>query len=463
VLQLQEACREARAEAQELALLNSQIRVQFRERENYWRSLWQAKKSGQSCDDIQPVPPPSAAAPLPTSGANVHVRPTQLQYPEDVRYRNDDGCSTTFTGSEHSYSPSIPLNDPDTTTLSPDDPSRLHKLQQFNYATHTSARDPRWSMHPQHIPGAPGGTIPTAEGPHQPAQSPAYLGSPSITAPDMGYAGRPFGAPEEPKVALHSVLDAAPYSFSGEEHFAGQRMVADHSVPGSRSLSPSSNTASTTSMLMPQFTFPYSDGSNPANDRRDFDFRRQSVAHGGDLTLHGGTTDASSLSGSDPMRFRIGSSRKSDGSIEQPPQQQHVVPSHQSQQQRTPPIAAIPISNQSALGAGLAEMGSSSSHHDRGSDESDAVSLTSRLRRRRGTLTSSRSPSPSPPSLSCTVAVIKAQAFGALRRTRARGKKSSEGAAKVAMDVLEARGIGIGVPPSSKRPRLDSEALTMET
>ena len=41
--------------------------------------------------------------------------------------------------------------------------------------------------------------------------------------------------------------------------------------------------------------------------------------------------------------------------------------------------------------------------------------------------------------------MIKAQAFGALRRTRARPKKATEGAAKVALEVLEARGIGLGI------------------
>jgi len=76
----------------------------------------------------------------------------------------------------------------------------------------------------------------------------------------------------------------------------------------------------------------------------------------------------------------------------------------------------------------------------------------------------SRSPSPVPAAISCTVAVIKAQAFGALRRTRARTKKTSEGAAKVAMDVLEARGIEIGsVPAGSKRPRMDDEVMEAET
>ena len=59
--------------------------------------------------------------------------------------------------------------------------------------------------------------------------------------------------------------------------------------------------------------------------------------------------------------------------------------------------------------------------------------------------------------MSGTLAVIKAQAFGALRRTRARTKKGADGAAKVAIEALEARGIGMGVSTGSKRPRLHDD------
>lgn len=55
---------------------------------------------------------------------------------------------------------------------------------------------------------------------------------------------------------------------------------------------------------------------------------------------------------------------------------------------------------------------------------------------------SSRSPSPARPSISCTVAVIKAQTFGALRRTRSSAKKSTE-AARITLNVLQSRGIGL--------------------
>ena len=62
---------------------------------------------------------------------------------------------------------------------------------------------------------------------------------------------------------------------------------------------------------------------------------------------------------------------------------------------------------------------------------------------------------PGAPPLSGTLAVIKAQAFGALRRTRSRAKKGADSAAKVALEALEARGIDMGVSTGSKRARVD--------
>ena len=53
-----------------------------------------------------------------------------------------------------------------------------------------------------------------------------------------------------------------------------------------------------------------------------------------------------------------------------------------------------------------------------------------------------RSQSPGPTPLSSTVTVIEAQAFRALRRIRAKTKRTTDSAARVAQDVLEARGIG---------------------
>ncbi|KAF6766012.1 hypothetical protein DFP72DRAFT_865316 [Ephemerocybe angulata] len=456
VLQLQESCRESRTETQEWKQHYARVRLEFREREKYWRALWQSKKTGQGTDDVPPLAPPNSAALLQPNSMNLHVGQPHSQLPqysdESMGYRNDDSCATTtFNGSEHSSyttSPSIPLVEPDP-TLSPEDAAgRLAKYGQYNYSVHAlaSPRDPRWSLQP--LPG--GGTMPGPDATHQHSQSPVYLESPSLTASEMAYAGRTFGVPEEQKVALHSVLDNAPFSFASDGRF--DHRLTEASAPGSRSMSPlSSQPGPSSSTITPSFQFaPYTtDTTAQANDRRDFDFRRPSLSHGGEVTLHGGTADISSLSGlatSDAVRYRLDSRKSDSGPCQQ-------------QQRSTPLPGSI-----SGLGS-TNENGTSSHHHDdhAASSESDAASQSSRLRRRRGTLPSSRSPSPGPPSLSCTVAVIKAQAFGALRRTRARGKKSSEGAAKVAMDVLEARGIGIGVPTSSKRPRIDNESLAMET
>lgn len=57
-----------------------------------------------------------------------------------------------------------------------------------------------------------------------------------------------------------------------------------------------------------------------------------------------------------------------------------------------------------------------------------------------------RDATPDGPAFSDTLAVIKAQAFGTARKTRTRANRSvSEHAARVAMEVLEARGLSLGV------------------
>ena len=53
---------------------------------------------------------------------------------------------------------------------------------------------------------------------------------------------------------------------------------------------------------------------------------------------------------------------------------------------------------------------------------------------------------PSDPGMSNTLAVIKAQAFGTVRKSRVRAKRpGADSAAKVAMEVLQARGLGLGL------------------
>ncbi|KAF8609636.1 hypothetical protein BDV93DRAFT_518420, partial [Ceratobasidium sp. AG-I] len=65
-----------------------------------------------------------------------------------------------------------------------------------------------------------------------------------------------------------------------------------------------------------------------------------------------------------------------------------------------------------------------------------------------------RESTPDGPAFSDTLAVIKAQAFGTARKTRTRANRGvSEHAARVAMEVLEARGLSLGVTMDSVAER----------
>lgn len=88
-------------------------------------------------------------------------------------------------------------------------------------------------------------------------------------------------------------------------------------------------------------------------------------------------------------------------------------------------------------------------------NENDFTSNAARPRRH---TFAPHSPSLSPPlrgndlrerdmAVSNTLAVIKAQAFGSLRRPRTRVKKTSDSTSKVALSLLSARGIGLGLQP----------------
>ncbi|KAG1853070.1 hypothetical protein F4604DRAFT_1958931 [Suillus subluteus] len=101
-----------------------------------------------------------------------------------------------------------------------------------------------------------------------------------------------------------------------------------------------------------------------------------------------------------------------------------------------------------------------SSHHEWGISEGKSTPYST-LRPRRGRSRESRSPSPGGSPISSTLVIIKSHAFGAYRRTCTRTKKTSEGAPNVAMEVLKARGIGMGVVAGSKRPHLHHDDSNM--
>lgn len=409
MLQLQDSCREARRDAAILRTENAYLRYEYREREKFWRTLWSAKKAGP--EELPPMPPLFYACaqptPLPVSmNGHLHIQ----HYGHDqLSYRTTDDpatvCHGTYSGSgQHYQSHCSPLSYGAADEITDETPqsltARLSKYNGYSYAV-ANSRDGAWSSLTHNAAGV-------AQN-NQQSHTPPFGESPPLAS----YVSR-FTA-EDQKVPLNG-LEAAPLVF-----------------PDSRSLSPTSTpgSASTTSLTSPfQFTFPE---NSVGQDRTDFDYRRHTHPHGAEVALHGGTADVA-LAGAnvDAVRYRQGTKR--------------------------PPSSA-----DRSLLSGLPLLAADAcSPRDRGiSDESCTLYSSSRLRNRRASR-SSRSPSPNPPHLSGTLAVIKAQAFGALRRTRARGKRTSDGAAKVAMDVLEARGIGVDVPPTgTKRARLD-DSLDLE-
>lgn len=408
VLQLQDSCREAKAEATELRTENNRLRLEHREREKFWRALWHSKKTGQPDAPGDDFPLPNYGSVHTPSGVVPTLNSGHVNHYSDGFSTGGDPTTALQNGPYHSpsnqdyphRSPAMGfagMENSDTETRSQHGDSHSHRTPRYgpypSYPMDGSAREP-WS----------GGEPPSMEN-GAAGHSPGFVESPSLTATDINYANR-FPVSEDQKLPV-GPINTPSYMF-----------------PASRSLSPAASTPTSTSStsLAPapfQFTFP---DANIAQDRPDFGYHRQTTGHGPELTLRGGTADIPIAStGGEALRYRM--SRASSGSG-----------------------AITPYSR--------TENGS----HDRESDEGESAPYhyATRARQRRSTTASrtSRSPSPGPPPICGTLAVIKAQAFGALRRTRTRSKKSSEGAAKAAVEALEARGIGMGIGSATKRPRL---------
>lgn len=193
-------------------------------------------------------------------------------------------------------------------------------------------------------------------------------------------------------------------------------------------------------MTSAHFNYGYAE-SSVLQERPEIHFRKHSAHHGPtELTLHGGTADlAFASTPGDALRIRLGS------------RNMPTLPHDRSS--ILPPFPSFPRTDTMPH-----------AREEEKPEPSEPYHYATRTRPRRGTDASrggSRSPSPGPPPISGTLAVIKAQAFGALRRTRTRTKRTSDGAAKAAVEALEARGIGMGIangPPPAKRPRLQHES-----
>ncbi|KAJ4486183.1 hypothetical protein J3R30DRAFT_1466915 [Lentinula aciculospora] len=364
VLVLQDSCREATAEAQELQQENNRLRQALRSQETFWRSLW--AKRGQNSETESEFPsypsPPSATF-------------NGTQYPDN---------SLAFDQYPTPPSVSFPPN----------------QNQPYSSWTQTSSHS---------------------------SNSPHFAESPTLTSPsDMQLIGSRY--PDEQKIPMNNLEPVVPYTF-----------------PNSRSISPSSTPPSSTPLTSP-FPFTFNDTQSAVQDRPDFDYRRPSTqSHGAEvISLHGGTADISAIasgSGNDGgVRYRLssGSSRRLDVVSDRP----NILP-----------LLPLKVS-------GMAGSGNDSQHGSDGGDSS--YSNPHRTRPRRITAPPSRSPSPGTAPLSGTLAVIKAQAFGALRRTRVRSKRPAEGPAKVSREVLESRGIvlpdSLSQPGPAKRRRMNDDS-----
>jgi hypothetical protein len=406
VLQLQDSCREARAEANELRQDNSRLRNAGREREKFWRALWQTKKGSESqMDEFPPLPACFGPMHPHITAINSQIGPAVGPYPEDALHYptgntppfSDVTYPTSTPNELVARSPSVPYAHGDAESHRP-----TNQFTPYPSPPRNLIRDVTWAP-PIALTGSSGGDSGHA-GSSSSSHSPTFVESPSVTTNDIPYPSRYSGHNYEDQKIVPSPLDSAPY------------------LPTSRSHSPTSTrpSSSSTSLTSP-FQFPFSDGSAP-HEKGDFDYRRH---HPPEVTLHGGIADVSLLShGCDGIRLRLGP-RRSDSTADRPL------------------FSPLPGSMKSDVSAGDIDVKSDIAH--------------SKLRPRRTMAHATRSPSPGAPPLSGTLAVIKAQAFGALRRTRSRAKKGADSAAKVALEALEARGIGMGVSTGSKRTRNDYE------
>ncbi|KAI0312627.1 hypothetical protein OF83DRAFT_1250170 [Amylostereum chailletii] len=417
VLQLQDSCREARTEANELRQENIRLKQAGRERDSFWRTLWQTRK-GESLDGIPPLPavfgPPMYP---PTSSVSPHhVSAAPSTYSDGHVSYSSVAPSPTMT--QHHYAPTGPADYPlrsPTLSYPPSDNERVpHDSRPHNMSSQrVPAKYPQYSGYPP-----PSASRDASSWPQPVAQSsssggdsggagsggschsPTFGASPNVASTsDLTY-NQSYPAVEDPKIP--TTLDA-PYMFT-------------------TSRSPTSTPPSSHSpALTTPFPFAFPDGSTP-QDRAEYNYRRPPTSHAPEVTLHGGIADISTLGhGSDGVRYRLGSRRA------EPAPDRSMFP-------------ALPAFG-SSEGFGTVD--------DAGEEPTTSYS---RLRPRRAASRGSRSPSPGGVPMSGTLAVIKAQAFGALRRTRGR-KRGADDVAKVAMEALEARGIGMGVSTGAKRQR----------
>ncbi|KAI0825146.1 anaphase-promoting complex, cyclosome, subunit 4-domain-containing protein [Trametes gibbosa] len=421
VLQLQDSCRIYETRLQDSRLEASRYKTELEHKDSLLRMYeQQQKKVDREPQDDYPISyapvrtPPVPMATSMSAGPAGHYADDAMRYasgsnpatPMNDSYHNPNGQDYPQRSPAMSYV-SVSGNGSEPRSMDPH--NRMPRYDPYApYPIDTSGRADGWVSHPG-TAVSDQGSMDNSSATH----SPTFVESPTLTASDLSYSSR-YGVVDDQKVPL-TPLTTSSYMF-----------------PPSRSLSPAASTPSSTSStsLAPStypFTFP--EGTS-LQDRPEF-YRRP---HAPELTLHGGTADISAIvrmSGRGGPSSSASASTPGSGPTPTSPSDRPLV-------QAPSPYAR-------------ADNGS----HERESDgESSSYTYSSRSRTRPVSASrGSRSPSPGPSPICSTLAVIKAQAFGALRRTRGRSKKTTEGAAKAAVEALAARGIGMVGNPA-KRPRL---------
>lgn len=433
VLQLQDSCRETRSEAAELRQENTRLinaletlRHETREREKYLRALWHARKGADDphMDDFPPPPPsfsnvPPQSASSSSSMVSSSGHPAVAQYPPpqenlDPRLQYATHTNSPVSISANAYhdpsgstygdrSPSVPFvtheGDPVGVNGRAMDAHRMQKMSHYPvFGVPNPARDQGWSPT---VGQSTSSVNDQQQDPGSATHTPAFMPSPTVTSAEMPYGPRYHGL---------SNIDTAPYVFND------------------RSISPAGSSPHTGSQASVSSQFPFAYQAD-GQDRGDADYRRHTASGPApEMTLHGGTADISV--------FAVNRRRVSSGP--ERPMLGGMASFRQAEEDRS--------FTETESKAGPSDVRAGARRPRRNTAQSPASQ-------------SSRSPSPTHQPISSTLAVIKAQAFGALRRTRAKPKKSADNAAKMAMEVLEARGIGLGIGSSNshKRQRLHDD------
>lgn len=471
VVQLQDSCRQKhndnadlRRENDRLSAALDTLRRECREREKYLRAVWHSRRavngSGVTIDDFPP-PPPSFAVSTSGTGSSSSSLGTPVQTPlappvsinhyttAGANGSTADGLDVTsgltafdqtttmsLAQAQDGYgeAPGSAYSDrsPVLTFMGPSArdqdevngrgaPMNLAKMPP--YASYASA----WTTSPTQTTAVAPGSDPLGnENGSSASQSPAaYIPSPTLTANEINYgaAAPRYTAPmHDASKGVVPGVDTVPYMLNN----------------GDRSISPIA-----TSPHAPMGHYPFAFPTTETQDHSDADYHSRLVT-APELRLHGGTADISAY-GMNRRRTNTGPERPMLGTI-------------------TSYNATKGEPGTSSPGAGGLQ---------------GPTSPVNGVRRRRDTGTSngavfgieehsSRSPSPPTsghPLVSSTLAVIKAQAFGALRRTRARSTKKAadNGSVKLALGALEARAIGLGLAesdgqsPSNKRMRMSDD------